>query len=84
MYKLFAIGALVAALAVPAAAAGKGITGRHARALIACPQAVVMVPGRGYGFCGGRLWVRDANSGQVKAIPFWRLQRVNDPNEDRP
>ena len=21
---------------------------------------------------------------EVKAIPFWRLQRINDPNEDRP
>jgi hypothetical protein len=43
-----------------------------------------MPPGRNYGFCGHRFWVRDAQSGKVKAIPFWRLQRLNDPNEDRP
>jgi hypothetical protein len=43
-----------------------------------------MIPGRGYGACGGRFWVRDPKTGQVKAIPFWRLQRINDPNEDRP
>ena len=84
MYRLFTIGALVAALAVPAAAAGKGITGRHARAQVACPQIAVMIPSRGYGFCGGRFWVRDGKTGQVKAIPFWRLRRINDTNEDRP
>jgi hypothetical protein len=84
VYRLVTIGALVAALAVPAAAAGKGMTGRHARAQIACPHGVVMIPGRGYGACGGRFWVRDPKTGQVKAIPFWRLQRINDPNEDRP
>jgi len=84
MYRLVTIGALVAALAVPAAAAGKGMTGRHARTQIACPQTVVLIPGRGYGACGGRFWVRDTRTGQVKAIPFWRLQRINDPNQDRP
>jgi hypothetical protein len=84
MYKLATIGALVAALAVPAGAAGKGTRLHHARAQIACPQHVVIPPGRGYGMCGGRLYVRDPQTGNVKAIPFWRLQRLNDPNEDRP
>jgi hypothetical protein len=84
MYKLITIGALVVALAGPASAAGKGVTGRHTRAQIACPQGVVILPGRGYGMCGGRLYVRNPQTGKVKAIPFWRLQRLNDPNEDRP
>jgi hypothetical protein len=84
MYKLFTIGALVAALAAPAIAAGQGVSARHARAQVSCPQAVVFPPGRPYGFCGHRFWVRDPKSGQVKAIPFWRLQRLSDPSEDRP
>ena len=84
MYKLATIGAMVAALAIPATAAAHGGAGRHARAQIACPQTVVMPPGRNYGLCGHKFWVRDAQSGQVKSIPFWRLQRLNDPNEDRP
>ena len=84
MYKLAAIGATVAALAIPATAAGHGVNGRHARAQIACPQSLVMPPGRNYGMCGHRFWVRDPQSGQVKSIPFWRLQRLNDPNGDRP
>jgi hypothetical protein len=84
MYKLITIGALVAALAAPASAASKGIRLHHARAQIACPQSVVIMPGRGYTMCGGRFWVRVPETGQLKAIPFWRLQRLNDPNEDRP
>jgi len=84
MYKLATIGAMVAALAIPATAAGHGAAARHARAQIACPQSVVMPPGRNYGMCGHRFWVRDPQSGQVKAIPFWRLQHQNDPNGDRP
>jgi hypothetical protein len=86
MYKLFTIGALVAALAAPASAAsqGAGARARHARAQIACPQAVVFPPGRNYGTCGHKFWVRDPQTGQVKAIPFWRLQRLSDPSEDRP
>jgi hypothetical protein len=84
MYKLATIGAMVAALAIPATAAGHGTAARHARAQIACPQSVVMPPGRNYGMCGHRFWVRDPQTGQVKAIPFWRLQRLNDPNGDRP
>jgi hypothetical protein len=84
MYKLVTIGALVAALAAPASAAGQGNRLRHARPQIACPQSVVILPGRGYGMCGHRFWVRDPRTGQVKAIPFWRLQRLSDPSEDRP
>ena len=59
MHKLATIGALVAALAAPASAAGQGVPARPARAQIACPQAVVILPGRGYGMCGHRIWVRD-------------------------
>lgn len=84
MYKLITIGALVAALAAPASAAGQGGRVRHARAQIACPQTVVFPPGRNYGMCGHKFWVRDPQTGQVKAIPFWRLQRLSDPSEDRP
>lgn len=83
MYKLV-IGALGAALAAPLSAAGHEMNVRHARAQIACPQSVVILPGRGYGMCGGRFWVRVPQTGLVTAIPFWRLQRLNDANEDRP
>jgi hypothetical protein len=84
MYKLFTIGALVAALAAPASAAGQGARARHASAQIACPQTVVIQPGRNYGMCGHRFWVRDPQTGLVKAVPFWRLQHGNDPTDDRP
>jgi hypothetical protein len=82
--KFFTIGAVVAALAAPTTAAGHGVRARHARGQISCPQAVVFPPRRNYGVCGHRFWVRDPQSGQVKAIPFWRLQRLSDPSEDRP
>jgi hypothetical protein len=84
MYKLATIGALVAALAAPASAFGQRVPVRHARAQIACPQIVVIVPGRGYGMCGHRFWIRDPQTGQLKALPFWRLQRLNDHREDQP
>jgi len=84
MYKLATIGAMVAALAIPAAAGAHGTAGRHARAQIACPQSVIIKPGRGYAMCGGKFFVRNPQTGQVKAIPFWRLQRLNDPNGDHP
>jgi hypothetical protein len=80
-YKLGIIAALIAALAAPTSAAGKGVAPRHARAQVACPQ---IYPGRPYGLCGGKIWVRDPQTGQVKAIPFWRLQRLNDHREDQP
>ena len=84
MYKLVTIGALITALAAPASAAGLGARARPARALIACPQTVVIMPGRAYGMCAHRFWVRDAKTGKVRAIPFWRLQRLNDHREDQP
>lgn len=84
MYKLAIIGLVIAALAAPASAAGHGVRARQARAQISCPQAVVFTPGRGYGTCGHKFWVRDPQTGQVKAIPFWRLQRLSDLSEDRP
>ena len=82
--KLVTIGALVAALAAPAGAASDGTRLQHARAQIACPQTVVIPPERGYGMCGHKFWVRDPQTGRVMAIPFWRLQRLSDPSEDRP
>ena len=84
MYKLVTIGALAAALAAPASATGHGMRTRHASAQIACPQTVVIPPARGYGMCGNRFWVRDSQTGQVKGISFWRLQRLNDRSDDRP
>jgi hypothetical protein len=81
-YKLVTIGVLVAALAVPASAAGKGIHLHRARVQAACPQ---IYPGRPYGMCGGKIWIRDPQSGQFKAISFWRLQHLNDQHlADRP
>lgn len=84
MHKLAAIGALIAALAAPAGAAGHEVRARHSGAQIACPQTVRILPARGYVMCGGRFWVRDPQTGQFKAISFWRLQRLSDPSEDRP
>lgn len=84
MYKLFTIGALVAALAAPASAAGQGARARSAKAGINCPQSVVILPGRHYGMCGNRFFIRDAQTGKVRAVPFWRLQHQNDPTDDRP
>ena len=81
-HKLVTTGVLIAALAVPAVAAGQGVRARHARAQVACPQ---IYPGRPYGMCGGKIWVRDSETGKFKAISFWKLQHLNDPpNEDRP
>ena len=82
MYKLVTIGALIAALVAPVT--GQGMRVRPARVQIACPQTVVVPPGRGYGMCGHRFWVRDPQTGKVKAIPYWRLQRLTDPREDQP
>jgi hypothetical protein len=81
-HKLVTIGILVAALAAPAIAAGKGIRLHHARVQIACPQ---IIAGRPYGMCGGRIWVRDPHTGQFKAISFWTLQHMDDQHlADRP
>jgi hypothetical protein len=66
-----------------AGAAGKGVLPHRARAQIACPQSVVILRGRGYGLCGGSFWIRNPETGQVKAVPFWRLQHQNDRTDDR-
>ncbi len=83
MYKLATIGALVVALAGPASAAGHRTPFRHTGVRAFCPQAVIISPARGYTVCGGRFWVRDPETGKVKAIPFWRLQHMNE-GPDRP
>jgi hypothetical protein len=80
MYRLATIGALVAALVIPASAAGKAIRPHQARA--ACPQAVVILPGRGYGVCGGHLWFRDPQTGGMTTGPaFWRHLPQNRPDD---
>lgn len=78
MYKLATVGALVAAVAIPASAAGQGAPAAHARAQALCPQ-VVFLPGRSYGFCGGRFWIRDSRTGKAVPASFWRLQHLSDP-----
>ena len=84
MYRLATIGALVAALAIPAGAAAHGIRGHRTHARIACPQNVVILPGRAYGMCGHKIWVRDPETGQLETMPFWRLQRMNQRPDDHP
>ena len=84
MCKLATIGAMIAALAIPATAGAHGTAGRHDRGQIAglprawssCPNAATP--------CAAAGLVRNPQTGQVKAIPFWRLQRLNDPNGDHP
>ena len=83
-YKLGSIAVLIAALAAPASAAGHGIRLRHARAQVNCPQAVVIMPTRGYGFCGGRIWVRDPQTGEMTTTPSWRLKLRPDRPDDHP
>lgn len=81
MYKLAAIGALVVALAAPAGAAAKSRV-HHARASLNCPQTAVILPGRGYGFCGGKLWFRDLQNGGLTTGPaFWRHERMDRPDD---
>jgi hypothetical protein len=85
MYKLFTIGALVVALVAPASAVGKSIPRPHnVRAQIDCPKTVVIMPTRGYGFCGGRIWVRDLQTGEMTTTPFWRLKLRNERPDDHP
>jgi hypothetical protein len=84
MYKLATIGALVAALAVPASAAGHGIRQHRVRAQVLCPQTVVILPGRNYGVCGHRFWVRDPETGQLETMPFGRMQHMNQRPDDHP
>ena len=82
MNKLAAIGALVVALAVPASALGKSIPRLHNVRAIDCAKTVVIMPARGYGFCGGHLWVRDPQSGQLTTGPaFWAHLNLNRPDD---
>ena len=82
MKKLAIIGALVAALAVPAGAAGHGIRPPRLHAQVACPQNVVMLPGRDYGFCGGQLWFRYSRTGGLTTGPaFWMHERMDRPDD---
>ena len=82
MYKLAAIGAMVAALVIPASAASHTVRLRQARAEIACPHSVVILPGRGYGVCGGQLWFRDPFTGGMTTGPaFWRHLRQDRPDD---
>jgi hypothetical protein len=83
MKKLATIGALIAALAIPASAAGQRAHLVRARAQALCPQTVVFPPGRDYAICGGRFWIRDAN-GKIVPVTFWQLQHRNEPPDNRP
>jgi hypothetical protein len=85
MYKLAALGVLIAALAAPASAVGQ--RAHQLRVQPPCPQNAVFQPGRNYAMCDGRFWIREPQSGKVVRVPFWRLQRPSDPNrpdDDRP
>ena len=73
MYKLITIGALVVALAGPASAAGKRAPVRPSAQTL-CATTISISPARGYGFCGGRYWVRDPETGKVTPVPFWRFR----------
>jgi len=87
MYKLGLIAAVIAALTAQASAATQGARRAHqARAQTSCPQAVVFLPGRRYGICGGGYWVRNPESGKLQQVRFWRLQHLYDPPDgpDRP
>jgi hypothetical protein len=82
MYRVVAIGALIAALAAPAGAAGQ--RAHKPRVQSSCPQRLIFRPGRSYTMCDGKFWIRDPETGNVVAVSFWRLQHLNDPNADRP
>jgi len=82
MFKLAAIGAMVAAFAIPSSAAGHGARLHQARAKLDCPTTVVILPGRGYGVCGGTLWFRDPRTGAMTTGPaFWRHLRLDRPDD---
>jgi hypothetical protein len=84
VYKLATIGFLVVALVGPASAAGKRAPVRPSGAQDLCAKTVIISPAWGYGLCGGGFWLRDRETGKVRAVPFWRLQHMNDPTDDRP
>ena len=82
MYKFAAIGALIAALAVPAGAAGQRVRGNHARDRASCLVPAAFRPARNYTVCAGRFWIRDPETRKIMAISFGRLQHMGEP--DRP
>jgi hypothetical protein len=79
MFKLVTLAALIAGLAIPASALGQR-SHLQSRAVVRCSEEAVFLPGRNYAICGGRFWIRLAQTRQVVAVPFWRLQQGNDPN----
>jgi len=47
-----------------------------------CPNSVVIVPGRGYGFCGGIYLFRYGKAGDLTTGPaFWRHLRTDRPDD---
>jgi hypothetical protein len=85
MYKLATIGALIAALALPAAAAGHRARPQQNFVRTLCKKQPVFPPGKDYTFCGPRVfrgsitvWVRDPETGQVVPMPFGRWQHQRD------
>jgi hypothetical protein len=84
MYKFAAIGALIVALAVPTSAFGQRVRPSQAVDRASCLQPLVFRTGRNYAMCGGRFWIRDPQTGQVVAVPFWKLQQPQPGNPDRP
>jgi hypothetical protein len=83
MLKLVTLVAFIAALAIPASALGQR-SHQHSRAVVKCSEEAVFLPGRDYAICGGRFWVRLAQTRQVVAVPFWRLQLGPNPDPNRP
>jgi hypothetical protein len=84
MHKFAIIGLLVVALAGPASASGKRAPVRPSGAQALCANPVPISPTRGYSLCGGRIWVRDPQTGGIVAVSFWRLQNMNKGPDDRP
>jgi hypothetical protein len=80
-YKLGTIAVLIAAVAAPASAAVHRARVHSSQA--SCPQTVVFPQGRAYGTCGGRFWIHDPQTGQLRSISFGRLQHLNE-GPDRP
>jgi hypothetical protein len=78
MYKLVALGVLVAALSAPANAVGQ--RSHQPRVQVSCKQMTAFLPGRNYAICDGKFWMRDSQTRQVVSVPFWKLQQPNDPN----
>jgi hypothetical protein len=84
MYKLAAIGALIATLAAPASVTGQRARAHQVRVQSTCAETAEFLPGRNYAICDRRIWIRDPETGEVVPVSFWRLQHLSDPNPDRP